>query len=202
MAEDILASNSIFPASACDAELEAAMAALPRPRVFTNGVFDLLHRGHCAMLCNARRLGGSMVVGINSDASARRLGKGPGRPINTAEDRAAVLISLACVDLVFIFDEATPCALLERLRPEIYVKGADYDVAALEESRTMKRWGGRSVALPLVAGLSTSRIVERIVAADERPQGRAGGPPRPPRGDEKTWGGPASSHEHPPGAAS
>lgn len=144
----------------------AAALALPAPRVFTNGVFDLLHRGHCEMLDAARACGASLIVGVNSDASARRLGKGPERPIHGHDDRAFVLASLQAVDLVVVFDEDTPCELIARLRPEIYVKGADYDVAAMAETRLLERWGGRALALPFVDGHSTTRIVRRLRSAE------------------------------------
>ena len=144
----------------------AAARALPGPRVFTNGVFDVLHRGHCAMLAAARAAGASLIVGVNSDASARRLGKGPERPIHAEGDRAFVLACLEAVDLVVIFDEDTPCQLIERLRPEIYVKGADYDVATMAETRLLESWGGRALALPFVRGHSTTRIVQRLQATD------------------------------------
>lgn len=166
-----------FPVVAVDDDaapfsLDAALslwAVLPRPRVFTNGVFDLLHRGHCGLLREARALGGSLVVAVNSDASARRLGKGAGRPFNTAFDRASVLAALRDVDLVVTFDEDTPCELLARLRPEIYVKGGDYDVARLPEAALVAGWGGRALALRYQAGLSTTGIVERIAAAHPAP---------------------------------
>jgi len=138
---------------------------LPRPRVFTNGVFDVLHRGHCMLLDGARECGRSLFVAVNSDASARRLCKGPGRPFNAEIDRASVLAALRAVDLVAIFDEDTPCELLERLRPEIYVKGGDYDMARLPEAALVASWGGRAIALPYVAGLSTTAVVRRIAAA-------------------------------------
>ena len=148
--------------------LDAALspwAGLPRPRVFTNGVFDLLHRGHCELLREARALGGSLAVAVNSDASARRLGKGAGRPFNTAFDRASVLAALRDVDLVVTFDEDTPCELLAQLRPEIYVKGGDYDIARLPEAALMASWGGRALALRYRPGLSTTGLAERIAAA-------------------------------------
>lgn len=152
------------PSKLADAShAERVFARLARPRVFTNGVFDLLHRGHVDGLRAARALGGALVVGLNSDASARRLAKGPGRPINGELDRACVLGALAAVDLVVIFEEPTPLALIERLRPDIYVKGGDYDVAALPEARLVARWGGRALALPYEAGVSTSAIVARIL---------------------------------------
>jgi len=158
-----LANDDVPPFS-----LEAALSAwhrLPRPRVFTNGVFDLLHRGHCDLLHEARALGASLVVAVNGDASARRLRKGPGRPFNSAFDRASVLAALRDVDLVLMFDEDTPCESLARLRPEIFVKGGDYDVAQLPEAAQMARWGGRALALRYQAGLSTTGVVRRIAAA-------------------------------------
>lgn len=147
--------------------IDAALA-LPRPMVFTNGVFDLLHRGHVSCLTQARTLGASLVVGLNSDASARRLGKGPGRPLNDERDRCAVLRALASVDAVLLFDDDKPLALIRALRPEVYVKGGDYDVEALEETALLRRWGGRSLALPFVAGRSTTAIVERMCGAAGR----------------------------------
>jgi D-glycero-beta-D-manno-heptose 1-phosphate adenylyltransferase len=146
------------------AHAPARAAALASPRVFTNGVFDVIHVGHCALLDAARAVGGSLIVGLNSDASTRRLGKGPERPINAQADRAFVLACLQAVDLVVVFDEDTPCRLLERLRPEIYVKGGDYDMATLAEARLVERWGGLALALPLVPGHSSTRIVRRLAA--------------------------------------
>ena len=107
------------------------VAALKHPVVFTNGVFDVLHRGHVNYLHEARKMGGSLVVAVNSDASARMLGKGPDRPLNRAEDRAAVLAGLESVSLVTFFDERTPVSLIEAVRPDLYVKGGDYDMEAL-----------------------------------------------------------------------
>jgi D-glycero-beta-D-manno-heptose 1-phosphate adenylyltransferase len=144
------------------AHAPARAAALASPRVFTNGVFDVIHVGHCALLDAARAVGGSLIVGLNSDASTRRLGKGPERPINAQADRAFVLACLQAVDLVVVFDEDTPCRLLERLRPEIYVKGGDYDMEALQETRLVRSWGGRSLAIPFVSGYSTTSLVQRI----------------------------------------
>ena len=140
----------------------AGIAALPRPMVFTNGVFDILHRGHVACLVAARALGASLVVGLNSDASARGLGKGPDRPMNRELDRAVVLGALACVDAVILFDEATPLALLAHCRPELYVKGGDYDIANLAETPLVQSWGGRALALPFIAGYSTTQLVRHI----------------------------------------
>jgi D-glycero-beta-D-manno-heptose 1-phosphate adenylyltransferase len=144
----------------------ARVAALPGPVVFTNGVFDILHRGHVACLQAARALGGSLVVGLNSDASARQLGKGPDRPLNTAPDRAFVLAGLEAVSLVILFDEPTPVELLNRVRPQVYVKGGDYDMETLEETAWVRSWGGRSLAMPFVEGFSTSSLVGRIRGGD------------------------------------
>ncbi|MBK0391259.1 D-glycero-beta-D-manno-heptose 1-phosphate adenylyltransferase [Ramlibacter sp. CrO1] len=141
-----------------------ALRQLPGPVVFTNGVFDVLHRGHATYLAQARSLGGSLVVAINTDASARRLGKGPERPLNNEQDRAAMLAALASVDLVTWFDEDTPVQLLGDLRPDIYVKGGDYDMATLEETRVVESWGGRSLAIPFLGGYSTTSLVDRIRA--------------------------------------
>ena len=144
--------------------LDAALAALPRPLVFTNGVFDIVHRGHVTYLAQARALGASLVVGLNSDASARLLGKGPDRPLNPQDDRAAVLAAMQSVDLVTFFDASTPLALLERVRPDIYVKGGDYDIETLAETPLVRSWGGRALAIALVQGRSTTALVERIRA--------------------------------------
>jgi rfaE bifunctional protein nucleotidyltransferase chain/domain/rfaE bifunctional protein kinase chain/domain len=129
--------------------------------VATGGCFDLVHAGHVAMLEAARRLGDCLVVCLNSDASVRRL-KGPDRPIVGEDDRAAVLRALGCVDAVLLFDEATPERALERLRPDLFVKGADYDVERLPEVAVMERLGGRVVTVPYVAGRSTTTLIERV----------------------------------------
>jgi len=139
-----------------------------RPLVFTNGVFDILHRGHVSYLCAARALGAALVVGLNSDASARGLAKGPDRPLNRDRDRAFVLGGLACVDAVVLFDDPTPVALIAQLRPEVYVKGGDYDMDTLAETALVKGWGGRSLALPFVDGYSTTRLVQRIRGPEEQ----------------------------------
>ena len=130
--------------------------------VFTNGVFDILHRGHVSYLSAARALGASLVVALNSDASARGLGKGPGRPLNNELDRACVLCALAAVDAVLLFDEPTPLAVLARCRPEVYVKGGDYKMEAIPETALVRSWGGRALALPFVAGYSTTNLVQQI----------------------------------------
>jgi rfaE bifunctional protein nucleotidyltransferase chain/domain len=153
---------AFFSRIASRADAPARVAQLPRPLVFTNGVFDVLHRGHVSYLARARELGASLVVAVNTDASARRLGKGPGRPLNAEGDRAALLAALESVSLVTFFDEDTPVDLLAALRPDIYVKGGDYDMATLAETRLVQSWGGRAVAIPFVDGYSTTSLVERI----------------------------------------
>jgi rfaE bifunctional protein nucleotidyltransferase chain/domain len=144
------------------AELPMRVARLPQPVVFTNGVFDILHRGHVSYLAQARALGASLVIGLNSDASARGLGKGPDRPLNAEADRACVLAALESVSLVALFDESTPVELLKRVRPQWYVKGGDYDIEALEETRWVRTWGGDARALSFVDGYSTTALVRRI----------------------------------------
>jgi rfaE bifunctional protein nucleotidyltransferase chain/domain len=130
--------------------------------VFTNGVFDILHRRHVSYLEAARALGGSLVIGLNSDASARMLGKGPDRPLNAEADRACVLAALESVSLVTLFDESTPVELLKLVRPQVYVKGGDYDIETLEETKWVRSWGGEARALGFVDGYSTTALVRRI----------------------------------------
>ncbi|PYO59668.1 MAG: D-glycero-beta-D-manno-heptose 1-phosphate adenylyltransferase [Gemmatimonadetes bacterium] len=132
------------------------------PVVFTNGVFDLLHVGHVALLEAARAEGGALVVGVNSDASVRRLEKGTDRPIVPERERARLLAALACVDCVVLFDEDTPLALIERLRPDVLVKGADYARRAIVGADQVEGWGGRVVRVPLVKGASTSQLLARL----------------------------------------
>ncbi|MDB5818376.1 MAG: ADP-heptose synthase [Rhizobacter sp.] len=143
-------------------DLEAAMVRLPRPVVFTNGVFDILHRGHVSYLARARELGGSLVLGLNSDASARMLGKGPDRPLNAEVDRACVLAALESISLVTFFDEQTPVELMKLVRPDIYVKGGDYDMETLEETALVRSWGGHAQAISFIDGYSTTSLVKRI----------------------------------------
>ncbi|MBQ1763155.1 MAG: adenylyltransferase/cytidyltransferase family protein [Aquincola sp.] len=143
-------------------ELPERLAALPRPWVFTNGVFDLLHRGHVQYLHQASQLGASLIVALNTDRSARGLGKGPERPINTERVRGLVIAGLGSVALVTFFDEPTPVELLARVRPDCYVKGGDYDMDKLAETALVRSWGGRSLAIPFVEGYSTTRIVQRM----------------------------------------
>jgi rfaE bifunctional protein nucleotidyltransferase chain/domain len=144
------------------AEAAARMAQLPQPVVFTNGVFDVLHRGHVTYLAQARDMGASLVVAINTDASARRLGKGPDRPLNAELDRAAMLAALESVSLVTFFDEDTPLELIRELKPAVLVKGGDYDMDKLAEGAFVRSYGGRALAIPFVDGYSTTKLVEKI----------------------------------------
>ncbi len=130
--------------------------------VFTNGVFDVLHRGHATYLAQARALGASLVVAINSDASARRLGKGPDRPLNAEADRAVLIAALESVSLVTWFDEDTPLELIMALRPDILVKGGDYDMSKLAETQVVLSYGGQALAIPFVDGYSTTALVHKI----------------------------------------
>ncbi len=144
------------------AEAAQRVSALPRPVVFTNGVFDVLHRGHATYLAAARALGASLVVALNTDASARRLGKGPDRPLNNENDRAALMAALESVSLVTWFDEDTPLALISALKPDILVKGGDYNMDSLAETAVVRGYGGTALAIPFVDGYSTTALVNRI----------------------------------------
>jgi D-glycero-beta-D-manno-heptose 1-phosphate adenylyltransferase len=144
------------------ASLARRLAALPRPRVFTNGVFDILHRGHVTYLDRARGLGGSLIVGVNTDLSVRRLGKGADRPINSLADRLAVLAALESVSMVVAFDEDTPLALVLACRPDIIVKGADYSAETTVGAAEVIAWGGHFEAIPIVGVHSTSALLARI----------------------------------------
>jgi D-beta-D-heptose 7-phosphate kinase / D-beta-D-heptose 1-phosphate adenosyltransferase len=148
----------------CAAELldRVAQARAKGARiVFTNGCFDVLHRGHVGYLSQARELGDVLVVAVNSDDSVRRL-KGPGRPVNPQEDRAAVLAALGCVDHVVVFDEDSPARLIEAVRPDVYVKGGDYRPELIPEAELVHRLGGEVRALDYLPDRSTSAIIERI----------------------------------------
>jgi D-glycero-beta-D-manno-heptose 1-phosphate adenylyltransferase len=146
-------------------EALARIRQLARPIVFTNGVFDVLHRGHVTYLDQARSLGASLVVAVNSDASVRRLGKGPDRPLNTLDDRMAVLAALAAVDLVVPFDADTPRDLVVGCMPDVLVKGADYTAATTAGASEVIAAGGRFVAIPFASPHSTTAFVGRIRAA-------------------------------------
>ena len=160
-----MSTPSFFEKLASRADAVSRVAALPQPVVFTNGVFDVLHRGHAIYLAQARQLGASLVVAVNTDASARRLGKGPDRPLNNEEDRALLLAALESVSLVTWFDEDTPLQLIGELKPAVLVKGGDYDMSKLAESRLVESYGGKALAIPFVQGYSTSALVQRIRAA-------------------------------------
>jgi rfaE bifunctional protein nucleotidyltransferase chain/domain len=138
------------------------LSSLPRPLVFTNGVFDILHAGHVRYLAQARALGASLLVGLNSDQSTRQLGKGPDRPLNGEVERAIVLGALEAVSAVMVFDEPTPLRLIEQCRPDIYVKGGDYDIETLKETALVRTWSGRALTLAFVQGQSTTGLVTRI----------------------------------------
>ena len=138
------------------------LASMPRPVVFTHGVFDVLHRGHVTYLAEARALGASLVVALNTDASARRLGKGPDRPLNNEHDRAAMMAALESVSLVTWFEEDTPLELIRELQPDLLVKGGDYDMDKLAETAAVKAYGGSARAIPFVDGYSTTALVKKI----------------------------------------
>lgn len=152
-----------FEAKVCSPEqLADRIADLPRPLVFTNGVFDILHRGHASYLAQARALGASLIVGVNSDASVKMLGKGDDRPINSESDRQALLAALESVDMAVLFTEQTPVNLIEKIRPDIYVKGGDYEIDTLAETHLVKSWGGKAVAIPFLYERSTTSLLGRI----------------------------------------
>lgn len=143
-------------------ELAARLDGLERPLAFTNGVFDLLHRGHATYLDQARTLGSSLLVALNSDASAKRLGKGADRPINTLDDRAAVIAALASVSLVTWFEEDTPLALILLARPEVLVKGGDWNPSQMVGAREVLAWSGTVHSIPFEFERSTTATLKRI----------------------------------------
>ena len=145
-------------------ELSGRVAALPKPIVFTNGVFDILHRGHVTYLAQARALGGSLIVAVNSDRSVKMLGKGADRPINSEADRAAVIASLESVSLVTVFDDKVPLKAVALARPDIYVKGGDYLIEDLPEAALCAAWGGQTVTIPFEHQRSTTAILKKIRA--------------------------------------
>jgi D-beta-D-heptose 7-phosphate kinase/D-beta-D-heptose 1-phosphate adenosyltransferase len=144
--------------------------------IATGGCFDLMHAGHVSMLETARRLGDALIVCLNSDASVRAL-KGPGRPLTRQDDRATMMGALACVDGVVVFDGPTPIPVLERLRPDVWVKGADYlinatdDGPALPEATTIRSWGGQTVVVPYLSNHSTTNIIRSVLARAEARSG-------------------------------
>lgn len=145
-------------------EAQLRVDELPKPVIFTNGVFDVLHAGHVSYLAQARALGASLVVALNTDRSAKQLGKGPDRPLNNELDRATVLAALESASLVTWFDEDTPLELINELRPDVIVKGGDYDMNLLAETKLVESYGGKAMALPFVNGYSTTALVSKIRA--------------------------------------
>jgi D-glycero-beta-D-manno-heptose 1-phosphate adenylyltransferase len=143
-------------------ELDRWIGLLPRPLVFTNGVFDILHRGHVTYLARARALGAALLVALNGDASARRLGKEGDRPINPLEDRLALVAALASVDAVTWFDDDTPEALIAACRPEVLVKGGDWPPERIVGGRDVLARGGRVVSIPFEHERSTTALMRRI----------------------------------------
>jgi rfaE bifunctional protein nucleotidyltransferase chain/domain len=152
-----------FEAKICKPQdLSARLARLARPLVFTNGVFDILHRGHVTYLAQARALGASLLVAVNSDASARQLGKGEDRPVNTLADRLAVLAALESVTLVTSFEQETPLELILAAKPDVLVKGGDWTPDTIVGAKEVKGWGGAVHSIPLFAGRSTTSVIDRI----------------------------------------
>lgn len=151
------------------ARLAQAAAALARPLVFTNGVFDLLHRGHVTYLAQARAEGAALIVAVNSDASVRRLGKGADRPINRCEDRMAVLAALASVDAVTSFDDDTPLGLIRLLQPQVLVKGGDWALDRIVGADEVLLAGGRVLSIPFAFQRSTTETLSRIRLSEPDP---------------------------------
>ncbi len=143
-------------------DFSARAAALPRPLVFTNGCFDVLHRGHATYLAQARALGAALVVGVNSDASVKRLGKGDDRPVNSLESRMAVLAALESVSLVVPFDEDTPLALILACRPDVLVKGGDWKPHTIVGASEVQSWGGTVHSIPFLHECSTTALLNKI----------------------------------------
>jgi D-glycero-beta-D-manno-heptose 1-phosphate adenylyltransferase len=144
------------------AELQQRVAQLPKPVVLTNGVFDILHRGHVTYLAQARDQGASLVVAVNTDASVKRLGKGDDRPINACEDRMAILAALEAVSMVVPFDEDTALEVVQQARPDVYVKGGDYDMTAIPEGKAVIAYGGRAIAIDFEHDRSTSKLLSKV----------------------------------------
>ena len=142
--------------------LQQQISELTKPVVMTNGVFDILHRGHVTYLAQARALGASLVVAVNTDASVKRLGKGEDRPLNTCADRMAVLAALESVSLVVEFDEDTALQAVVAVRPDIYVKGGDYDMTAIPEGQAVLAYGGQAVAIDFEHDRSTSKLLAKV----------------------------------------
>jgi rfaE bifunctional protein nucleotidyltransferase chain/domain len=143
-------------------ELADRVKQLPKPVVLTNGVFDILHRGHVTYLAQARELGASLVVAVNTDASVKRLGKGDDRPLNSCEDRMALLAALESVSLVVPFHEDTALEVVQQARPDIYAKGGDYDMSAIPEGKAVAAYGGRALAIDFQHDRSTSKLLSKV----------------------------------------
>lgn len=146
-------------------DLKARANALSHPVVMTNGVFDIIHRGHVTYLAQARSLGNSLIVAVNSDSSVKMLGKGSDRPINTEEDRAAVLASLESVDLVVVFKEKVPLDVIEQAHPDIYVKGGDYKIEDLPEAKLVATWGAKTITVSFEHQRSTTALLNKVRSA-------------------------------------
>lgn len=156
-------SAPLFERKLCTpADLAARVARLSRPLVFTNGCFDILHRGHVTYLAQARALGASLIVGVNSDASVRRLGKGDDRPVNSLDDRMAVLAALESISLVVAFEEDTPLNLILACRPDILVKGGDWAPDDIVGAREVQSWGGTVHSIPFLHQRSTTAMLKKI----------------------------------------
>ncbi len=152
-----------FEAKICNAgQLAERVADLPRPLVFSNGCFDVLHRGHVTYLAQARALGASLIIGVNSDASVKRQGKGDDRPINAEDDRMAVLAALESVSLVVVFDEDTPLNLILTCRPDVLVKGGDWKADNIVGSREVLASGGAVHSIPFLHQRSTTALLKKI----------------------------------------
>jgi D-glycero-beta-D-manno-heptose 1-phosphate adenylyltransferase len=152
-----------FERKLCPAgELAARAAALPRPLVFTNGCFDVLHRGHVTYLAQARALGAALIVGVNSDASVKRQGKGDDRPINSEQDRMTVLAALESVSLVVLFDEDTPLNLILSCRPDVLAKGGDWKIPDIVGAKEVMGWGGTVHSIPFLHERSTTALLKKI----------------------------------------
>ncbi len=188
-----------FEAKICRPEaLAVRLKTLKKPLVFTNGVFDILHRGHVTYLAQARALGASLLVALNSDASARALEKGKDRPVNALEDRAALVAALESVALVTWFEEETPLELIVRAKPDVLVKGGDWKVDAIVGAKEVKSWGGSVHSIPFAHERSTTSLLARIrggysfndKAANSRRKVTASTrrPRRPPRNPSKSQG--------------
>lgn len=143
-------------------DLAARLAQLPRPLVFTNGCFDIVHRGHVTLLAQARALGQALVVALNTDASVKRLGKGDDRPVNALADRLAVIAALECVALVTWFDEDTPIERVLECRPDVLVKGGDWPVERIVGHTEVAGWGGKTVSIPFIHQKSTTALLDKI----------------------------------------